>query len=165
MHFILTRAFRVRILTLALSLVAALATSTSAQSVNVDNADKSYNGDPKDLVVVGLVDDLRSLGVATILRLKHGQQRNVILLRRSTASSGVLERALQQLSASRQKHGTVPDAAVHVRMEGLNPASKHAPTVEHFNRLLRAPRFEVVGAGNVPAISIVLADEPKDKVK
>jgi hypothetical protein len=130
--------------------ILALATvprSVSAQSSHSEN-----------VVVVALVGDAQfSDGNVRIIQQKDGNQRNVILLLRSAATSGVLEHAMQYLVESRNRHGKVPKYVHTLVMHDLSGASKDPATIQLFARLLNATPFNVAGVGSVPAVAVRLS--------
>ena len=113
----------------------------------------------EDIVTVALVADSVIPGNVVIRRQGHGGQRNVILLGRSLATSGVLEHAMQQLIVSRKIRGHVPAQPLMTVMHDGSGGSSDRATQALFNRLLTAPQFNVAGFGMQQAVFIKLTKD------
>ena len=131
-----------------------------AQSQSNADANSPYRGDPKHLVVIALVGDAgfgQALG--RITRYKAGNPRNVIEIRKSVATAGVLEYALRQLADSRRMDGyDVPKSFDMWILDGSR-ATADTTMQRLFTSLLHARSYAVGGVGTVPAIAVPIAGD------
>jgi len=111
----------------------------------------------EDRVTIALVDQaiLRD-GNVFISRKTYGHERNLVLLGRKFATSGVLEHAMQQLVISRAKYGRVPKHSQGIVMHDATKGSSDPATQELFQQLLSAAPREVPGYGTIQAVTIHL---------
>jgi hypothetical protein len=121
-------------------------------------------GDPKDAVIIALVGD-QGFGDATaiISRYKSGATRNVVAIRRSTATSLVLEAAMAQLSDSRRHQGHVPKQGSRAFVMIRGGVSADPATKQLFESLTRASAYSVWSLGTVPAIAVQMKDNTPEK--
>lgn len=130
--------------------------------------------DHKHEAVIVLVDDatVASLGATPfvptskgvlntrwILRYPDGQQRNIVAIRRSVATSGLMFegiRALQKLQSSR---GDTPARAQLFSITDRIGESSDSEARAFYQRLLNAPSFPVRGLGMSQALVIKLKKE------
>lgn len=113
-----------------------------------------------DLVIVALVDDAVTQGQpARIVREGRGQRMNFVYLRRSTATSGVLEAAMRALVIAQLEHPSQPGKMSVANLSVRGGDSTDPATIALFARLLIAPARKVGEAGLVPALIVTLPEE------
>ncbi|MEP6620138.1 MAG: hypothetical protein ABJE47_12510 [bacterium] len=143
------------------ALLAGIATIASSHSA-------SAQGKPQDAVVVALLDEqhvaarnqwaLADSAPVRIIRHKNGQQRNIILLRKSRATSGLLEEAIRALADARTKKGSVPEREHHLAVHSNAGAAVGQQTRDLFARLQHAAPADVRDFGLLPALTIRLPE-------
>lgn len=101
-------------------------------------------------------------GVAWVIRFPSGEQRNVIALRRSTATSAILLAGIRTVQSTYVNHGRRSKQVKVVTVNSADPGVVDAETRDLFARLQVAPRIEVHGLGLSSALAIILKskDDP-----
>lgn len=155
--------FRTRSLLLALSICGLAPLNAGAQERR-----------PQDEAMIILVDDsvahsptallLKNASEpnATLWILRHpdGNQRNVIAIRRSAATSGLVLAGIRVLQTSQAQVGKDVPRTRQIAINVQVGEAADAPTRALFNALLHAPRINVPGLGKLQAVTINLPAAP-----
>jgi hypothetical protein len=158
-----SRRLRARLAAASTSLMMCLLLPTAAAAQHARHFERE--------AIIVLVDDAALSGsktmplVATsdgiantrwILRFGNGEQRNIIALRRSAATSGLLSEGIRSLIALQTAKGFTP-ARIQLLAMRDHPGEATDPEARAlFERLTRAPALEVRGLGRQQALAVKL---------
>jgi hypothetical protein len=119
-----------------------------------ESAAQSTSSDKGPLVTVVLASDSVTHGKS--VRVVRSHRMNYLYLRRSTATSGILENAMRALVIAQLEFKTNPGRSSVAELEFQRDQSSDPATVALFTKLSNAQAREVGEAGMAPAVLVRL---------